>query len=66
MEERTKHTMQIGNKDFLRSMIPHHSGAILMCNEASITDPEIVALCRAIVQSQEQESAQMEAILVRY
>ena len=23
-------------------MIPHHSGAILMCEKASITDPEIV------------------------
>ncbi|AOO82262.1 DUF305 domain-containing protein [Bosea vaviloviae] len=56
----------VGNADFLRSMIPHHSGAILMCNQASITDPEITALCRGIVTSQEKEIAQMKAILARY
>lgn len=47
-------------------MIPHHSGAILMCEQASITDPEIVALCQQIVASQQKEIAQMEAILGRY
>ncbi|MGX5733259.1 DUF305 domain-containing protein [Bosea thiooxidans] len=56
----------IGNADFLRSMIPHHSGAILMCEQASITDPEIVALCKQIVSSQQREIAQMEAILARH
>lgn len=55
----------IGNAEFLRSMIPHHSGAILMCEKASITDPEIVALCQGITKSQSQEIAQMEAILAR-
>jgi hypothetical protein len=55
----------IGDEQFLRSMIPHHSGAILMCNEADIADPEIVALCGRIIQSQSQEIAQMEAILNR-
>lgn len=56
----------IGNVQFLRSMIPHHSGAILMCREARITDPEIVALCGNIRQSQRQEIEQMKAILARY
>jgi uncharacterized protein (DUF305 family) len=56
----------VGNKEFLRSMIPHHSGAILMCEEASITDPEIVALCGQIVKSQRYEITQMQAILARY
>ncbi|WP_293797325.1 DUF305 domain-containing protein [uncultured Bosea sp.] len=55
----------IGNAEFLRSMIPHHSGGILMCEKANITDPEIVALCREIIKSQSQEIAQMEAILAR-
>jgi uncharacterized protein (DUF305 family) len=55
----------IGDSEFLRSMIPHHSGAILMCEQAKITDPEIVALCGNIVRSQTQEIAQMEAILKR-
>lgn len=47
-------------------MIPHHSGAILMCEKASITDPEITALCREIIAAQKKDIAQMEAILARY
>jgi uncharacterized protein (DUF305 family) len=46
-------------------MIPHHSGAILMCEEASLTDPEIIGLCKQIVESQEQEIAKMQALLAR-
>jgi uncharacterized protein (DUF305 family) len=55
----------VGDRQFLRSMIPHHSGAILMCEEASLTDPEIVALCRDIVASQKAEIAKMEQLLAR-
>jgi Uncharacterized protein conserved in bacteria len=56
----------IGDEQFLRSMIPHHSGAILMCREAQLTDPEIVSLCERIIESQREEIAQMNAILERY
>lgn len=56
----------VGDEEFLRSMIPHHSGAILMCREAHITDAEIKRLCDNIVQSQTREIAQMEAILRRH
>lgn len=56
----------IGDEEFLKSMIPHHSGAILMCEQASITDPEIIDLCREIVESQRGEIAQMERLLERY
>ncbi|WP_431559655.1 DUF305 domain-containing protein [Methyloceanibacter sp.] len=50
---------------FLRSMIPHHAGAILMCEEAPLQDPEIKALCGSIVKSQQAEIDQMNAILSR-
>lgn len=56
----------VGDEQFLRSMIPHHSGAILMCEQSSITDPELSALCKQIVESQKSEIAQMQAILERY
>ncbi|WP_247784711.1 MULTISPECIES: DUF305 domain-containing protein [Bradyrhizobium] len=46
-------------------MIPHHSGAILMCQQAKLTDPEIVRLCGEIERSQRQEIDQMKAILRR-
>jgi uncharacterized protein (DUF305 family) len=53
----------IGDSQFLRSMIPHHSGAILMCEQSSIEDPEITRLCTAIVASQQKEIDQMRAKL---
>jgi uncharacterized protein (DUF305 family) len=55
----------VGDDDFLRSMIPHHSGAILMCEKASLTDAEIIELCARIVRSQAEEIAQMQSILAR-
>ena len=55
----------VGNSQFLRSMIPHHSGAILMCRESEITDPEISRLCDEIVKSQREEIDQMKVILAR-
>ncbi|EXS69016.1 DUF305 domain-containing protein [Sphingobium sp. Ant17] len=55
----------IGDTAFLRSMIPHHSGAILMCREARLSDPEVVRLCTSIEQSQRQEIDEMKAILAR-
>lgn len=55
----------VGNVQFLRSMIPHHSGAILMCREADLTDPELIKLCDGIIKSQQEEIDQMKAILER-
>lgn len=55
----------IGDAAFLRSMIPHHSGAILMCREASLSDPEIIALCDRIKRSQADEIDEMKRILAR-
>jgi len=53
----------ISDKQFLRSMIPHHAGAILMCEQAPITDPEIKDLCKSIISGQQSEIDQMEAKL---
>jgi uncharacterized protein (DUF305 family) len=53
----------INDRQFLRSMIPHHAGAILMCEEASIKDPEISSLCAGIVSSQQSEIEQMKTKL---
>ncbi len=55
----------VGDRQFLRSMIPHHSGAILMCEQASIWDPELKSLCGNIITSQKQEIDQMKAMLAR-
>jgi uncharacterized protein (DUF305 family) len=55
----------IGDREFLRSMIPHHSGAILMCGKAPISDAEIRTLCASIIRGQQAEIDQMERILAR-
>jgi uncharacterized protein (DUF305 family) len=53
----------ISDRQFLRSMIPHHSGAILMCEDASIQDQRIKELCKTIISGQRSEIAQMRALL---
>lgn len=50
----------VSDTQFLRSMIPHHAGALLMCREASISDPEIKALCESIKAGQQSEIEQMK------
>ena len=53
----------VSDTQFLRSMIPHHGGAILMCEQAPIQDAEIKALCKNIISSQQSEIDQMKAKL---
>lgn len=55
----------VGNEQFLRSMIPHHAGAILMCRNAAVEDGEIKSLCQEIIASQQREIDQMKDILSR-
>lgn len=53
----------ISDKQFLRSMIPHHAGAILMCEEVELQDADIKELCNTIIASQQAEIDQMKAKL---
>ena len=53
----------IGDRQFLRSMIPHHAGAIVMCEHAFVRDAEIKRLCQNIIASQQAEIDQMKTIL---
>lgn len=57
--------MAVGDVQFVKSMIPHHSGTILTCDRATITDAELKKLCGEIVQGQQQEIDQMKKILAR-
>jgi uncharacterized protein (DUF305 family) len=61
----TRSQALVHDRQFVDSMIPHHSGAILMCREARLTDPELVTLCGEIVKAQRAEIRQMEAIAAR-
>jgi peptidoglycan/LPS O-acetylase OafA/YrhL len=50
-----KQQIAITDKEFLKSMIPHHAAALLMCEKASLQDPEIKKLCQNIISTQESE-----------
>jgi hypothetical protein len=53
----------VSDRQFLKSMIPHHASAILMCEKANIQDPEIKVLCASILSGQQAEIDQMKARL---
>lgn len=55
----------ITDRQFLRSMIPHHGAAILMCEKAPLRAAEIKELCRNIIVNQQAEIEQMKALLAR-
>lgn len=55
----------IDDRQFIDSMIPHHSGAILMCREAELADAELASLCEDISGGQRAEIEQMERIRAR-
>lgn len=52
----------IDDRQFIDSMIPHHSGAILMCREAELRDAELLKLCGEIIKAQRSEIEQMQRI----
>ena len=53
----------VNDRQFIRSMIPHHAGAVLMCEQNRLSDPALQRLCDDIVQSQRSEIAQMKELL---
>ncbi|HEU0112110.1 MAG TPA: DUF305 domain-containing protein [Flavisolibacter sp.] len=55
----------IGDVQYMKAMIPHHSSAIMVSKHASIKDPEVKKLSEQIILSQEKEIAEMEAMLDR-
>ena len=55
----------IGDVQYMKAMIPHHSSAIMTSKHADIKDPEVKKLSEGIITSQEKEIAEMKAILER-
>lgn len=55
----------IGDKAYMRGMIPHHSAAILTSENAEITDPQVRELAKEIIRTQRREIAEMKQILAR-
>lgn len=55
----------IEDVQYMKAMIPHHSSAIMVSKHATIKDPEVKKLSEQIIQSQEKEIAEMEAMIDR-
>ncbi len=53
----------VSDRQFLKSMVPHHAAAILMVKGAEIQDPEIQKLAEEIISSQQKEIDFMKAKL---
>lgn len=53
----------VGDRQFLRSMIPHHASAILVCQQSSLSNSRIKELCTEIVQTQQEEIAIMKELM---
>ncbi|MGZ8534022.1 MAG: DUF305 domain-containing protein [Flavitalea sp.] len=55
----------IGDVQYMKAMIPHYSSAFVVSKKADIKDPEVKKLSEQIIQAQEKEIAEMEALLNR-
>ncbi len=51
----------IGDVQYMKAMIPHHSSAILVSKNADLKDPQVKKLSEEIIKAQEKEIAEMEA-----
>jgi uncharacterized protein (DUF305 family) len=55
----------IGDVQYMKAMIPHHSSAIMVSKNANILDPEVKKLSIQIIESQEKEISEMNQMLKR-
>ena len=53
----------IGNHQYMRGMIPHHSSAIMTSRHADLSDPEVQKLSKDIIEAQEREIDLMKRLL---
>lgn len=53
----------VGDLDYMRAMIPHHSIAILTSTRAHIEDPRVRDLADGIIEAQVREIAEMKQLI---
>ena len=53
----------VGDLDYMRAMIPHHSIAILTSTNANIVDPRVRDLADDIIEAQVREIGEMKALI---
>ena len=55
----------IGDEQWMKAMIPHHSSAIMVSQKAHLKDPEAIKLAEEIIEAQEREIAKMKKMIYR-
>lgn len=53
----------VGDVQYMKAMIPHHSSAILTSENANIKDPDVRKLADGIIEAQKREIAEMKALI---
>ena len=56
----------VGDKQFVKGMIPHHAAAVLMSEKAKLTDPELIELQKNILETQAKEIELMKRKLKEF
>lgn len=55
----------IGDVQYMKAMIPHHSSAIMTSSNVDFKDPEAKKLAEDIIAAQEREIKQMNEMIIR-
>lgn len=53
----------IADEQYMKAMIPHHSSAILVSQEAQLKNPKVKKLAEEIIKAQEKEISEMKQLL---
>lgn len=53
----------IGDAEYMKAMIPHHSIAIMTSERAQITDPRVRKLADEIIEAQRREISEMKYLI---
>ena len=56
----------MGDREFVKGMILHHSAAVLMSEKAKLTDPELIELQKNILETQAKEIELMKRKLKEF
>ncbi|MEP2777273.1 MAG: DUF305 domain-containing protein [Luteolibacter sp.] len=55
----------IRDVSWMKAMIPHHSSAIMVSQNATFEDPEAAQLAKEIIEAQKREIAEMKKMIYR-
>lgn len=53
----------VGDVEYMRAMVPHHSIAIMTSERAQITDPRVRKLADEIIEAQRREISEMKYLI---